>query len=70
MWEAHAVFARPNYLGGQTDTEYVCTLLAMNARCPECGGGLGELLTKYATDDGVIADFRCSDCDHEWPKPL
>ncbi|SEQ39771.1 MJ0042 family finger-like domain-containing protein [Natrinema salaciae] len=42
----------------------------MNARCPDCGSGFGELLEKYVANGEVIADFRCSNCGHEWSLSL
>ncbi|ELY50812.1 hypothetical protein [Natronococcus jeotgali] len=42
----------------------------MNARCPECSDGLGELVGKRRDDGDVSADFECPGCGHEWEVTL
>jgi hypothetical protein len=40
--------------------------MAMNARCPECDDGFGELVQKSNDGGDVVADFECAGCGHEW----
>lgn len=60
----------PQITGEQIDIRCVDWLPVMNAQCPDCGSGLGELLEKTVVDGEVIADFCCPECGHEWSVPL
>ncbi|MDG5759216.1 hypothetical protein QA600_07655 [Natronococcus sp. A-GB1] len=42
----------------------------MNARCPECSDGLGELIGKNYGSGDVSADFECPGCGHAWDVTL
>jgi hypothetical protein len=38
----------------------------MNARCPACDDGFGELLGKNSGGNDVQATFECAACGTEW----
>jgi DNA-directed RNA polymerase subunit M/transcription elongation factor TFIIS len=42
----------------------------MNARCPDCHDGFGELLAKRSGGDEVVATFECAACGYEWSVTL
>jgi transposase-like protein len=56
----------PAYLGIKYINGTPLPVIAMNACCPECDSGLGELVEKYAIEGVAKASFQCHSCEHEW----
>ncbi|WP_268257996.1 hypothetical protein [Halopiger goleimassiliensis] len=42
----------------------------MQARCPNCDDGLGELVDKRVSSGEPVAEFVCRNCDYEWSIQL